>query len=189
MTRIIAGTAGGRSLQVPRGGATRPTSDRVREALFSSLEHTLDLDGARVLDLYAGSGALGLEAASRGAASVLLVESAAPAVAACRRTAAALGLPGVQVRAAAVAAALAGEPGEPFDVALLDPPYDLPEPSLAAVLARLVDGGWLSPDAVVVVERSTRGAEPTWPSGLQRTASRRYGETVLWFAGPPVPLG
>src|ERR671933_2420185 len=106
VTRIVAGAAGGRRLRVPRG-ATRPTSDRVREALFSRLEHEVDLDGARVLDLYAGSGALGLEAASRGAAAALLVDSAPAAAAACRANAADLALPGVAVRAAPVAAVLA----------------------------------------------------------------------------------
>ena len=189
MTRIISGSAGGRTLVVPRGTATRPTSDRVREALFSRLEHALDLDGARVLDLYAGSGALGLEAASRGAAHVLLVDSSAQAVAACRRNAATLGLPGVVVRPGAVGAALAGAPEEPYDVVLLDPPYDLSEEALGTALQRLVDGGWLAPAAVVVVERATRGPEPTWPDGLERTGERRYGETVLWFAEPVAEPG
>jgi 16S rRNA (guanine966-N2)-methyltransferase len=188
MTRIIAGVAGGRRLQVPRGGATRPTSDRVREALFSRLEHVVDLDGARVLDLFAGSGALGLEAASRGASAVLLVDVAAPAIAACRRNAAALGLPGVTVRAASAGAALAAPPEEPYDAALLDPPYDLGEDALAEVLGRLADG-WLADDALVVVERSSRSPEPVWPAGLERTGERRYGETVLWFAEPVPDAG
>ena len=188
MTRIIGGTAGGRTLVVPRGGATRPTSDRVREALFSRLEHTAGLDGARVLDLYAGSGALGLEAASRGAAHVLLVDSAPAALTAIRRNAATLALPGVVVRPGAVGAALAGEPDEPYDVVLLDPPYDLAEDALATALQRLVAGGWLAPGAVVVVERSGRTLEPAWPAGLERTGERRYGETVLWFAEPAPEL-
>jgi len=190
VTRVIGGSAGGRTLVVPRGGATRPTSDRVREALFSRLEHTAGLDGARVLDLYAGSGALGLEAASRGAAHVLLVDSAPAAVTAIRRNAATLALPGVVVRPGAVGAALAGEPDASYDVVLLDPPYDLAEDALAAALERLVAGRWLAPEAVVVVERSSRTPEPAWPAGLERTGERRYGETVLWFAEPeaePVP--
>src|SRR5699024_8922034 len=108
VTRIVAGTAGGRALTVPKG-ATRPTSERVREALFSRLEHQGVVDGARVLDLYAGSGALGLEAASRGAAAVTLVDSARPAAAACRRNAATLGLTQVQVVAATVRSYLTGE--------------------------------------------------------------------------------
>lgn len=184
MTRIVAGRARGRLLAVPRGGATRPTADRVREALFSRLEHEGVLEGARVLDLYAGSGALGLEAASRGAAHVVLVDSAPAAAAACRRNVASLGLDGVAVRAQAVSAFLAGDAGAPYDLVLLDPPYDLPETALATVLGALVVHGWLAPGAVVVVERSARSPEPRWPTGLVRYAGRRYGETRLWFAEP-----
>jgi 16S rRNA (guanine966-N2)-methyltransferase len=186
MTRIVAGVAKGRTLQVPRGSATRPTSDRVREALFSRLDHEGVLHGARVLDLYAGSGALGLEAASRGAAHVLLVDSSPAAVAVCRRNVAALGLPDVEVRSQAVPAALAATPDEPYDLALLDPPYDLSEDALAEVLARL-EVGWLAPGAVVVVERSSRSPEPVWPAALLRFDDRRYGETRLWLAETPRP--
>lgn len=180
MTRIVSGTAGGRTLQVPAGG-TRPTSDRVREALFSRLEHLGVVAGARVLDLYAGSGALGLEAASRGAADVVLVESAKPAAQVCRRNAVTLGLD-AQVVPRRVQAYLADPPAAPADLVLLDPPYDTGEPDLAEVLAALTPH--LAPDAVVVVERSVRNAEPGWPAGLTRTDERRYGETVLWFAEP-----
>lgn len=188
MTRVIAGAAGGRRLEVPRG-ATRPTSDRVREALFSRLEHERDLTGAVVLDLFAGSGALGLEAASRGAGRTALVDSAAAAAASCRRNAAALGLPGVTVHATTAASFLAAGPSGPpgpgaADVVLVDPPYDLAEDALAALLASLVERGWLAPQAHVVVERSTRTPEPTWPPGLERYEERRYGETVLWWAEP-----
>lgn len=187
MTRIIAGSAGGRTLAVPPRG-TRPTSDRVREALFSRLEHLDVIDGARVVDLYAGSGALGLEAASRGAAHVVLVESSARAVAVCRRNVAALGLPGVRVAAERVEAWLqrAGDAGA-VDVALLDPPYDLPEDQLGAVLAALVP--LLDAQAVVVIERSARTPEPAWPLGLGRLDERRYGETTLWFAEPTAARG
>ncbi|HRA49581.1 16S rRNA (guanine(966)-N(2))-methyltransferase RsmD [Actinotalea sp.] len=187
MTRIVAGLAGGRTLQVP-GKGTRPTSDRVREALFSRLEHAGLLDGARVLDLFAGSGALGLEAASRGAHAVVLVESARDAARVCRRNAETLGLAGVVVAGERVQSFLA-RPGEPVDVAFVDPPYDLAETELAAVLAALAPR--LAPGAVVVVERSTRSPEPAWPDApdmpgagpaLRRTDERRYGETVLWFA-------
>jgi 16S rRNA (guanine966-N2)-methyltransferase len=187
MTRIVAGTAKGRVLQVPRGSATRPTADRVREALFNRLEHEGMLHGARVLDLYAGSGALGLEAASRGAAHALLVESASAAVAVCRRNVAALGLTGVDVRASPVATVLAAEPAAPYDLVLIDPPYDLPAEALRAALTRLVDGGWLAEGAMVVVERSARDTEPCWPAGLLRFDERRYGETRLWFAESPAP--
>ena len=178
MTRIVAGTAGGRTLAVPAGG-TRPTSDRVREALFSRLAHAGVIEGARVLDLYAGSGALGLEAASRGAREVVLVEAAKPAVEVCRRNAAALGLT-ARVVARRVEAYLADPPAGDVDLAFLDPPYDTGEDDLAGVLGAL--SPHLATGAVVVVERSVRNAEPRWPAGIVRTGDRRYGETVLWFA-------
>ncbi len=184
MTRIIAGSARGRRLEVPAGDATRPTSDRVREALFSRLQHEGLVDGTRVLDLYAGSGALGLEAASRGAEHVLLVESARAAVVCARRNVAAVGVERVQVRQAAVTAVLDVPPDRPYDLVLADPPYPLPEDELAGVLRRLVENDWLAPDAVVVVERSARGDEPSWPAGLVRFDERRYGETRLWLAEP-----
>jgi 16S rRNA (guanine966-N2)-methyltransferase len=153
----------------------------VREALFSRLEHAGALDGARVLDLYAGSGALGLEAASRGAADVVLVESARAAVQVCRQNVATLGLAGVRVVAERVLPYLR-RPGPPatVDLALLDPPYDLADADLAEALGALVPH--LADGAVVVVERDARTPEPTWPDRLERTADRRYGETVLWFA-------
>ncbi|MEJ5914910.1 16S rRNA (guanine(966)-N(2))-methyltransferase RsmD [Pseudokineococcus sp. 1T1Z-3] len=186
MTRLVAGAAGGRTLLVPRGSATRPTSERVREALFSRLEHEGLLDGTRVLDLYAGSGALGLEAASRGAAAVVLVEAAREAARACRANVASTGLAGVEVREAPVERVLAAPPGPPLDggadLVLLDPPYDVADDALGAVLRALVSAGWLAPEAVVVAERSSRSPEPAWPDGLSRYASRRYGETVVWFA-------
>lgn len=160
---------------------TRPTSDRVREALFSRLDHAGVVAGATVWDLYAGSGALGLEAASRGAADVVLVEAARQAADVCRRNAAALGLRGVRVVAQRVAQFLDRATG-PVDLVLLDPPYDVAEPDLAAVLAAVAPH--LVADAVVVVERSVRTPEPTWPQGLRRVTDKRYGETVLWFAEP-----
>lgn len=187
MTRIVAGTAGGRTLRVPRAG-TRPTSERVREALFSRLEHLDAVDDARVLDLYAGSGALGLEAASRGAREVVLVEAAREAAEVCRANARTLGLAD-RVRVAAERAErwLAhGEQG--FDLVLADPPYDVTEQDLAAVLAAVA--GAVAPHGLVVVERSSRSPEPAWPAGgpggqgLVRTDDRRYGETRVWFAEP-----
>lgn len=189
MTRIIAGSLRGRTLVVPAGRQTRPTSDRVREALFSRLEHEGVVVGARVLDLFAGSGALGLEAASRGAAQVLLVDSGREAARACRRNVADLGLEGVAVvQQVAVPTLLGAVPDRPYDLVLLDPPYPLADDDLAGVLARLVDGDWLAEEAVVVVERGTRSPEPAWPAGLVRFDQRRYGETTLWFAEPePAP--
>lgn len=204
MTRIVAGTAGGRTLQVPRSG-TRPTSERVREALFSRLDHLGAVGGARVLDLYAGSGALGLEAASRGAERVTLVETSRPAAELCRRNARALGLRAVDVVPQKVETYLAGVPARgaaPAHLVLLDPPYDVTEEGLANVLALLAARGsedstrpagpgpapWLDAGAVVVVERSRRSPEPTWPVGLERTDVRRYGDTQVWFGAPVVDV-
>ena len=185
MTRIVAGTVGGRRIEVPRSG-TRPTSERVREALFARLDHYGVLDGARVLDLCAGSGALGLEAASRGADEVTLVDSSRGASQTCRRNIHSLGLSGVSAVTTKAAAFLAGPAGAPADLVLIDPPYELSEEELTAILTPLVrsEDPWLAPRAVVVVERSTRSPEPTWPAGLERFADKRYGETTIWFAEP-----
>ncbi|HEY7718659.1 MAG TPA: RsmD family RNA methyltransferase, partial [Pedococcus sp.] len=141
------------------------------------------LDGAAVLDLYAGSGALGLEAASRGATSVVLVESDRAAAAVARRNAAQTGIPGISVRAATVERTLATAPPLPADLVFIDPPYDIGEDVLERVLTALVEQRWLSEEALVVVERSSRSPEPRWPSGLQAEGERRYGETRIWFAG------
>lgn len=178
MTRIVAGTAGGRQLAVPRRG-TRPTSDRVREALFSAVEAALDLAGARVLDLYAGTGALGLEALSRGAATAVLVESDPGALAVLRKNVATVGLPGAVVRPGRVSTVLAEPPADPFDLILADPPYAL-DP--ATDLTALVAGNWLAPDALVIVERARRSGPPTWPSALIPSRTRRYGDTELHWA-------
>lgn len=174
-------------LATPAGSGTRPTSDRVREALFSRLEHLEVLVGARVVDLYAGSGALGLEAASRGAATVLLVESDKAAAKVTRQNAGALGIPGITVRHATVQRALSDSPAQPQTLVFLDPPYELGEEALAADLVALVEQGWLDPEALVVVERSSRSPEPAWPEELEREGERRYGETKIWFAGPRLP--
>ncbi|WP_159813615.1 16S rRNA (guanine(966)-N(2))-methyltransferase RsmD [Actinomyces sp. zg328] len=185
MTRIVAGSAGGRRLEVPVSG-TRPTSERVREALFSRLEHLGVVDGARVLDLCAGSGALGLEAASRGAVEVALVDSAPGAVAACRRNARSLGLAGVRAVKASAAGYLAGVAGAPVDLVLIDPPYGMDAAGLGAILAPLTraEDPWLAEASVVVVERAARSGEPEWPAGLRRFALKKYGETTVWFAEP-----
>ena len=185
MTRIVAGSVGGRRIEVPRRG-TRPTSERVRESLFGRLEHYGALDGARVLDLCAGSGALGLEAASRGAGEVVLVDSSRTAVAVCRANIRALGLRGVRATCAKATSFLAGPAFAPMDLVLIDPPYDLDEAGVAAMLAPLVRrrDPWLAPGAVVVLERSARSSEPAWPAGLRRFGERRYGETRVWFAEP-----
>ncbi len=192
MTRIISGLAGGRRLRTPPGSGTRPTSDRVREALFSRLEHLDVVNRAKVLDLYAGSGALGLEAASRGAMNVLLVESDRKAAAVIRKNITELAMAGVSVRADTVEQTLLHGPaaGEaPFDLVLADPPYDVTEESLADVLRLLVTHEWLSADALVVLERAARSPEPRWPEGLVGAGERRYGETKMWFADFAGPLG
>jgi 16S rRNA (guanine966-N2)-methyltransferase len=174
MTRIIAGAHGGRRLVVPPGTGTRPTSDRAREGLFSSLQSLVDLDGAAVLDLYAGSGALGLEALSRGATTVTLVEEQPQALSALRSNVDALGAPATVVDADVTR--FLQRPPTPYDVVLLDPPYDV---DVDPVLSALVP--WLSEGAVVVVERRTRGAAPTPPGELRALRSRRYGEATLWY--------
>jgi 16S rRNA (guanine966-N2)-methyltransferase len=183
VTRIVAGSAGGRRLVVPRGRGTRPTSERTREGLFSALESIhRTLSGLAFLDLYAGSGAVGLEAASRGAARVLLVETASAAVAALRSNAAALALAGVDVVADQAERVLAQTAPHPFDVAFLDPPYADPvEPALHLLIA----GDWLTPGATVVVERATRSAAPVWPLGLSEDRVRRYGDSTLWYGRRP----
>lgn len=186
MTRIIAGAAGGTTLTVPSAG-TRPTSDRIRESLFGALEAADAVAGARVLDLYAGSGALGLEALSRGAASADLVEKAA---AACRvatanaaRVATALGAPAARVHRAAAATFLRTATG-PFDLVFADPPYAVSDGEVTAVLAALAP--LLAADASVVVERATRSGRPTAPPALASLRDRRYGDTTLWWFAPEV---
>ncbi|MQA25763.1 MAG: 16S rRNA (guanine(966)-N(2))-methyltransferase RsmD [Micromonosporaceae bacterium] len=182
MTRVIGGVLGGQRLAAPPGRCTRPTSDRVREALFNTLSGLVDLDGARFADLYAGSGAAGIEALSRGAAHALFVESFPKAARVLRENLAALGVAAsAEVVTAPVARAVAGTPASPYDVVFADPPYELPDSELSAVLSALVSGGWIVEDGVVVLERSSRGASPGWAPGLTESRSRRYGETTLWY--------
>jgi 16S rRNA (guanine966-N2)-methyltransferase len=228
VTRIIAGFAGSLTLKVPSSG-TRPTSDRVREAIFSALTARGALDDARVLDLYAGSGALGLEAASRGASAVTLVEKSPAAAQICRINAAlvagraprttatgATGATGAEGRARATIAtsaptrpALPGAAGaasvitkpvqnflastreqtareqptrEQWDLVFIDPPYELAEAELSAVLTLLVPR--LATDAVIVLERSSRTPVPVWPTGLTLDKVSRYGETVIYWLSP-----
>jgi 16S rRNA (guanine966-N2)-methyltransferase len=182
MTRIVGGQAGGRRIAVPPGSGTRPTADRVREALFSSLEAEFGgLGGLAVLDLYAGSGAIGLEALSRGAARVLLVEAdrrAAEVVSSNVRT---LGLPGATVLVRpAERVASEPNPDAAYDVVFADPPYKLETSVLQDLLIALADNGWLVDDAVVVVERGKR--EPwQWPAGFGALRDRKYGEARLWY--------
>lgn len=186
--RIVAGTAGGRRLAVPSGRDVRPTSERVREAVFASLlSDRGTLGGAVVLDLFAGSGALGLEALSRGAAVAVLVERDPTAAATARANVDALGLPGASVAAAPVARYLSRRP-VPADLVFADPPYALGETEVAAVLSALT-AGWLRPDASVVVERSSRSPAPGWPEGFEPGRVRTYGDTAVhparWAPTPP----
>jgi 16S rRNA (guanine966-N2)-methyltransferase len=191
VTRIVAGQAGGRRLAVPPSG-TRPTSDRAREALFSSLESSLHgLAGVRLLDLYAGSGAVGLEAWSRGASRVVLVESAAAAVKVLRtnvtnlRSSYAPGTSGpagtIEVVAAKAERTAADSPASAFDVVFADPPYDLPAEQVAGVLATLAQRAVPRPGAIIVVERATRG-KWNWPLGYAATHDRKYGDSTLHYA-------
>jgi 16S rRNA (guanine966-N2)-methyltransferase len=187
MTRIIGGFAGSIRLSVPPVG-TRPTSDRVREAIFSALDARDALDGARVLDLYAGSGALGLEAASRGAAHVTLVDRAAAAhrvtqsnAAAVRKAAPSGGAPEIVVSSQPVQSFLGGTAAR-WDVVFLDPPYELGGLELTHNLEALVTR--LAPDAVVVLERSSRDHAPEWPDGLELERRKDYGDTALYWLRP-----
>jgi 16S rRNA (guanine966-N2)-methyltransferase len=182
MTRIIGGTAGGRRLETPRGQTTRPTSDRVREALFSAIEsRTGSLDGLRFLDLYAGSGAVGLEAWSRGAGVVTMVEQDRRTAALIARNAATLGFSRARVVATSVASFLASPPAAPYDLVFADPPYPMPDEDVDADLVALVDHGWRGPGALGVVERAAKRTVVTWPPGLEEDRTRRYGETTLWY--------
>jgi len=180
MTRLISGTAGGRRLKVPRTGV-RPTGDRAREGLFNSLGSLLDLEGARVLDLYAGSGALGLEALSRGATAAVFVESGGGVLPVLRANIATVGLPGAVVVPGNVATVVEGAATAAFDLVLADPPYSVDVSEVLGVLRALAGNGWLAPDAVVVVERSSREEPWEWPTPLVGVRDRRYGEAVLRY--------
>jgi len=181
MMRIVGGEVKGRRLAVPPRG-TRPTSERAREALFNSLTGLMDVHGANVLDLFAGSGAVGLEALSRGAKAVTFVESDRTACDVLRRNIDAVGLPGTTLHRRPAATYLVGSGvDEPFDLVFADPPYAYRDDHLAVLLTSLAAPGWLAPEAVVVVERPARGAEPVWPEGVVPVTSKRYGEGVLWY--------
>ena len=182
MTRIIGGAAGGRRIKAPAGERTRPTSDRVREALFSSIESALgSITGLRFLDLYAGSGAVGLEARSRGAGVVTLVEHDRRTAALIRDNVRTLGFSQVDVVSSTVGSLLAGTPTAPYDVVFADPPYPLETKRVEADVVALCDHGWLATGALLVVERSRRSDGPAWPAGIEALRSRDYGETTLWY--------
>lgn len=189
MTRLIAGFAGSLTLSVPKSG-TRPTSDRVREAIFSALDARDLVDGAHVVDLYAGSGALGLEAASRGASSVVLVEKAASAARVCQanarlveQQAVRFGVePAPRIRVVTRAARSAVETLDgPIDLVFIDPPYEVSADEVDELLAALEPR--LAPGAVIALERSSRSAPPTTSGGIVHDRTARYGETVVhWLS-------
>ena len=185
MTRVIAGTARGRRLTVPAGQRTRPTSDRAREGLFGTLlALSGDMHGRRVLDLYAGSGAVGLEALSRGAGNVLFVEADPRAARVIRDNIATVGLPGGELVTDRVDRLLERGPGAGggrYDLVVADPPYGMPDAEVTGMLAGLASGGWLAPGAVVAVERATRSGPVGWPPGYLPDRSRRYGDTTFWY--------
>jgi 16S rRNA (guanine966-N2)-methyltransferase len=210
VARVIAGEAGGRRLAVPDGRDTRPTSDRAREGLFATISSIVGpLAGARVLDLYAGSGAVGLEALSRGAEHVLLVEHGARAARVIRQNIEVIGLPGATVIADRVERVLARGPAPTggqdgtaptgsrdgpapaggqdgtaqgrYDVVFADPPYALADAEVSRILILLAEQGWLAPGALVIVERATRSGPVSWPDGFVPDRARRYGEATFWY--------
>lgn len=181
MTRIIAGLAGGRRLRVPPA-ETRPTSDRAREALFNMLDARMDLEGACVLDLYAGSGALGLEALSRGASHVVLVEADAAAARVVGSNVEVVALPGASVRRARVESVVGACADREYDLVLADPPYAVDDDAVAQMLTSLRDNGWVGEGSIVVLERSSRSPETSWPEGFEGRKGKKYGEARIELA-------
>ena len=179
----MAGSARGRRLEAP-ASITRPTSDRAREGLFSTLEHLLGtLNQKRVLDLYSGTGAIGLEAASRGASQVDLVESDARAAEVCRKNLACLGFETVKVHALTAERWLVSVPPNiPYDLVVMDPPYATSNESIEATLTELRAHGWLAPGGIVAVERDAKSTEFVWPAGLTQVRQRRYGHAMVRYA-------
>lgn len=195
MSRIISGAAGGVRLASVPGDNTRPTTDRVKESLFSKLESYDIIRGARVLDAFGGSGALGCEALSRGAASVTLLDTYPKAVAVIRKNVAAvekaMGRNGSGSSSATGSAARVQQSqaltyvksaSGPWDLVFVDPPYAMPNEQVSELLEVLTPK--LAEGAVVVVERSSRDAEPVWGEGLYCFSTRQHGETVLYYVEP-----
>lgn len=191
MSRIIAGSAGGTRLTNVPGESTRPTTDRVKEALFSRLESYNMLKGVHVLDLFGGSGALGCEALSRGAAHVDFVDHYLKAVSVIERNIAAVSKTAAgsarvhRMAARAYLNQVSGLPQKnPWDLIFVDPPYAVTNSELEELLGLLT--GRVSEGAVIVVERASRTAEPSWPSGLEKFSEKKYGETILYYVEPAV---
>jgi 16S rRNA (guanine966-N2)-methyltransferase len=169
-------------LAVPPGRDTRPTSDRAREGLFSTvLARFGPLDGCRVADFFAGSGAIGLEALSRGAEHALLVESHPRAARVISDNIASLGLPGAELTTERVERVVQRTPSKPYDLIFADPPYALATEAVTALLEALRDHGWLAADALIAIERATRGGELIWPVGYLAERNRTYGEATFWY--------
>ncbi|ASU78104.1 16S rRNA (guanine(966)-N(2))-methyltransferase RsmD [Actinopolyspora erythraea] len=181
MTRIVAGTAGGRRIEVPQRG-TRPVTERVREALFSSLEAMTELSGIRVLDLFSGSGGFGFEALSRGAGHVTFVESDRRAAGVLRRNAGTLGFRSIGIEQAPVRSVLGGSPREPYDLVFADPPFAMESAELDECWQALARNGWLAGDGLVIVERFWNSPAPVWPSGIEELRTRRYGDAAVYWA-------
>ena len=179
MTRIIAGDLGGRRIDVPARG-TRPTSDRVREAMFSRLDHQDVLHDARVLDVYAGSGALGIESLSRGAREATLVEAASSAARVLQANVRTLGLGDTARVVKEKALNYLTRADHTWDLAFLDPPYDISREDLAAVLAALEPR--LAPGATAVLEWTSRAGDAPWPTGIEVERHKDYGDTRLHWA-------
>jgi 16S rRNA (guanine966-N2)-methyltransferase len=189
LSRIIAGSRGGQRIVMPPGDRTRPTTDRVREALFSTITAWAgraaepveqSLSGMAFCDLYAGSGAVGLEAASRGATRVLLIEREPRTARLCRRNAEALGL-AVDVVISPVEQILKKPPARSFDIVFADPPYELDAATVSAQIEQLVVNSWVDRGSLIVVERSRRTPQLVWPDAAAKRWSRAYGETILCF--------
>jgi 16S rRNA (guanine966-N2)-methyltransferase len=189
LSRIIAGSRGGQRIVMPPGDRARPTTDRVREALFSTITAWAgraaepverSLSGMAFCDLYAGSGAVGLEAASRGATRVLLIEREPRTARLCRRNAEALGL-AVDVVISPVEQILKKPPARSFDIVFADPPYELDAATVSAQIEQLVVNSWVDGGSLIVVERSRRTPQLVWPDAAAKRWSRAYGETILSF--------
>ncbi|OKL48992.1 16S rRNA (guanine(966)-N(2))-methyltransferase RsmD [Boudabousia liubingyangii] len=178
MTRIIAGKYRGRELKVPAKG-TRPTSSRVREALFSRLEHWNLIQNCDILDLCAGSGALGIEALSRGANSLDLIEKAPAAARIIQDNLRTLKIDNARVYPQNIHAFLTGAPRK-YDLVFFDPPYDMPNTEIAQV-AQSLAGGYLAEHSVIVIERAKRSGQPEWGSELSVLDEKSYGDTIIWF--------
>ena len=189
--RVISGRFKGMALATPKPG-TRPTTDRTKEAIFSHLDSWGVLDDARVLDLFAGTGALGIEALSRGARELVAVESAAPAAALIARTLTALkrnrawepGMSARVIKARAEKYAASASAVAPFDVIFIDPPYAFETEACNQLLADLAARELTGDDTVIMLERSTRSAEPTAPEGWAISNRRDYGETAVYYIEP-----